>query len=107
MGTGEFLKIHSRVAWMFLPVERSMTVSAPHLVAQRIFSTSSSMLEATALLPILALIFTRKFRPMIIGSLSGWLMLAGMIARPRAISERTNSGVMWEGMAAPKDWLPR
>jgi hypothetical protein len=26
------------------------------------------MLEATALLPILALIFTRKFRPMIIGS---------------------------------------
>jgi len=28
---------------MFLPVERSMTVSAPHLVAQRIFSTSSSM----------------------------------------------------------------
>ena len=48
-----------------------MTVSAPHLVAQRIFSTSSSMLEATALLPMLALIFTRKLRPMIIGSLSG------------------------------------
>ena len=30
---------------------------------------------------------------MIIGSLSGWLMLAGMIARPRAISSRTNSVV--------------
>ena len=71
MGTGELRRIHSRVAWMFLPVERSMTVSAPHLVAQRIFSTSSSMLDATALLPMLALIFTRKLRPMIIGSDSG------------------------------------
>ena len=30
---------------------------------------------------MLALIFTRKLRPMIIGSLSGWLMLAGMMAR--------------------------
>ena len=28
MGTGELRRIHSRVAWMFLPVERSMTVSA-------------------------------------------------------------------------------
>ena len=33
--------------------------------------------------------------PMIIGSASGWLMLAGMTARPAAISWRTNSGVMW------------
>ena len=71
MGTGELRKIHSRVAWMFLPVLKSMTVSAPHLVAQRIFSTSSSMLDATALFPMLALIFTRKLRPMIIGSDSG------------------------------------
>src|ERR1700723_1897820 len=98
MGTGELRKIHSRVAWMFLPVDRSMTVSAPHLVAQRIFSTSSSMLEATALLPRLALIFTRKFRPIIIGSDSGWLMFAGMMARPAAISERTNSGVISAGI---------
>ena len=29
-----------------------------------------------------ALIFTRKFVPMIIGSDSGWLMFAGRIARP-------------------------
>src|SRR3954468_20873933 len=94
IGTGLFRMIHSRVAWMFLPVLRSMTVSAPHLVAHRIFSTSSSIDDATALLPILALIFTRKFRPMIIGSDSGWLMLAGMMARPRATSSRTNSGVM-------------
>ena len=69
-----------------------MTVSAPQRVAQGSFSTSSSIEEATAELPMLALIFTRKLRPMIIGSSSGWLMLAGMIARPRATSSRTNSG---------------
>ena len=51
---------------------------------------------------MLALILTRKLRPMIIGSSSGWLMLAGMMARPRATSERTNSGVISLGMAAPK-----
>jgi len=107
MGTGELRMIHSRVSWMFRPVERSITVSAPHLVAQRIFSTSSSMQEARALLPMLALIFTRKLRPMIIGSLSGWLMLAGMMARPRATSERTNSGVISAGMAALKGGPPR
>src|ERR687885_1078234 len=93
MGTGELRRIHSRVVWIFLPVERSITVSAPQRVAQTIFSTSSSIDEATAELPMLALIFTRKLRPMIIGSLSGWLMFAGMMARPRATSWRTNFGV--------------
>jgi len=77
---------------MFLPVERSITVSAPQRVAQVIFSTSSSMEEATAELPMLALIFTRNRRPIIIGSVSGWLTLAGRIARPRATSSRTSSG---------------
>jgi hypothetical protein len=43
---------------------------------------------------MLAFIFTKKLRPTIIGSLSGWLMLFGMMARPRATSERTNSGVI-------------
>jgi len=62
------------------------------------------MEEATAELPMLELIFTRKLRPMIIGSLSGWLMLAGIIARPRATSSRTNSGVITAGMLAPHDW---
>ena len=60
IGTGELRRIHSRVSWIFFPVDKSMTVSAPHFVAQRIFSTSSSMEEATAELPIFALIFTRK-----------------------------------------------
>ena len=73
------------------PVERSITVSAPQCVAHRIFSTSSSIEEVTAELPMLALIFTRKRLPIIIGSDSGWLMLDGMIARPRATSARTNS----------------
>src|SRR6202043_4290847 len=95
--------IHSRVAWIFFPVDKSITVSAPHLVAQRIFSTSSSILDATAEFPILALILTRKLRPIIIGWSSGWLMLAGMMARPRATSERTNSGVISGGIDAPND----
>ena len=69
-----------------------MTVSAPQRVDQIIFSTSSSMEELTAEFPMFELIFTRKLRPMIIGSVSGWLMLAGMIARPRATSSLTNSG---------------
>ena len=71
MGTGEFLKIHSRVVWIFFPVERSITLSAPQRDDQTIFSTSSSIEDVTAELPILALIFTRKFRPIIIGSDSG------------------------------------
>jgi hypothetical protein len=71
IGTAEFRMIHWRVSWMFLPVDRSITVSAPQSVAQRSFSTSSSMVLVTAELPMLALIFTWKFRPMIIGSSSG------------------------------------
>ena len=91
IGTGELRMIHSRVVWMSSPVERSMTVSAPHRVAHCILSTSSAMELVTAEFPILALIFTRKAFPMIIGSDSGWLILAGMIARPAASSERTSS----------------
>src|ERR1700679_699347 len=102
IGTGELRKIHSRVVWMLRPVERSITVSAPQRIAHTILSTSSSTDEVTAELPILALILVRKLRPMIIGSSSPWLILQGMIARPRAISERTNSGVMKGGISAPK-----
>ena len=84
--------IHSRVVWMSRPVERSMTVSAPHCTDHVIFSTSSAIEEVTDELPMLALIFTRKLRPMAIGSASGWLTLLGMMARPRATSSRTKSG---------------
>ncbi len=71
-----------------------MTVSAPQRVDQVIFSTSSSIVEVTAELPMFALILTRNFRPIAIGSDSGWLMLAGMIARPRATSSRTSSAAI-------------
>ncbi len=94
--------IQPRMLWMLRPVDRSMTVSAPQRVAQTSFSTSSAAEDVTAELPMLALIFTRKLRPRIVGSSSGWLMLAGMMARPRAISLRTNSGVMKAGISAPK-----
>jgi hypothetical protein len=71
IGTAELRMIHSRVSWMSRPVERSITVSAPQSVDQRSFSTSSSIEELTAEFPMLALIFTAKWRPMIIGSSSG------------------------------------
>src|SRR5207244_10772867 len=93
IGTGELRKIHSRVVWMLRPVERSITVSAPQRIAHTILSISSSTDEVTAELPILALILVRKFLPIAIGSSSAGLMLQGMIARPRAMSERTHSGV--------------
>jgi hypothetical protein len=76
---------------MSSPVDRSITVSAPQVTAQVSLSTSSAIELVTAELPMLALTFTRNRRPMTIGSDSGWLMFAGMIARPAATSERTRS----------------
>ena len=47
------------------------------------------MPEETAELPMLLFTLTKKPRPMIIGSLSGWLMLTGMMAlQPLAVLER-------------------
>ena len=103
MGTGELRTIHSRMVWMWRPVERSITVSAPQRIDHTSLSTSSATPEVTMELPILALTLVRKLRPMIIGSVSGWLMFAGMMARPRAISLRTNSGVISSGIFAPKE----
>ncbi len=102
IGTGLLRTIQSRMLWMLRPVERSITVSAPQRIAQTSLSTSSLVEERTAELPMLALILTRKLRPMAMGSSSVWLMLAGMMARPRATSSRTNSGVTKSGMEAPK-----
>ena len=45
MGTGVARNMASRVACMFLPVDRSITVSAPHLTAHNAFCTSSSVSE--------------------------------------------------------------
>src|SRR6266498_4097591 len=91
IGTGELRTIASRVAWMRLPVDRSITVSAPHFVAQVSFDTSSATDDVTADVPMFALTLTRNRLPMIIGSASGWLTLLGRIARPAAISSRTVS----------------
>ncbi len=99
-GTGELRTTHSLVVWMSGPVERSITVSAPQRVAQASFSTSSSIDEVTEELPMLAFTFTRKARPMSMGSDSGWLTLAGRMARPRASSSRTTSGATPSRMAA-------
>src|SRR5262249_61365255 len=98
IGTGELRRIHSRVSCILRPVDKSMTVSDPHLIAQRIFSTSSSIEEATAELPILAFILTRKLRPIAIGSSSGWLLFAGLLALPPSPSSLTHSGVTDPGL---------
>src|ERR671918_507521 len=58
MGTGLLRMIHSRVVWMSGPVERSMTVSAPHRVDHVSLSTSSAIDDVTAELPMLALTVT-------------------------------------------------
>ena len=71
IGTGEFLIIHSLVWCMCFPVDKSITVSAPHFVDQVILCTSSSMEEVTAEFPIFELTFILKFLPIIIGSDSG------------------------------------
>src|ERR687894_2887454 len=92
IGTGELRMIHSRVSWMLRPVLRSMTVSAPQRIAHTILSTSLATSDATALLPILALILTRKLRPIAIGSGLGGLVLAGVVGRPRAAPSRAQSG---------------
>src|SRR4026207_1183389 len=94
IGTGLLRMIHSRVSWMCLPVDRSITVSAPQRIAQVILSPSSPIEELAAELPMLQLIFTRKLRPMIIGSVSGWLMLAGMMGRARGPLARTEFGAV-------------
>ncbi len=58
------------------------------------------MESETAEVPMLALILVRKCLPMTIGSVSGWLRLAGRMARPAAISSRTNSGASPSRIAA-------
>src|SRR5439155_1722516 len=77
MGTGALRMIHSRVLWMSAPVDRSITVSAPHRVAHVSLSTSSLIEEVTAELPMLALTFTRKLRPMTHGRRRGGTPGAG------------------------------
>jgi hypothetical protein len=99
MGTGDAPMMAFRMAGMSPPVERSMTVSAPYLTEERSFSSSSSIFEVTAELPMLELILHLEATPMHMGSRFWWFTFAGMIIRPRATSERTNSGAMFSRRA--------
>ncbi len=76
-----------------MAIGRNFLVKINANIGNSAVASSVATSDATALLPMLALILTRKLRPMAIGSHSGWLTLLGMIARPRATSSRTNSGV--------------
>ena len=92
MGTGEASMMAWRMRGMSPPVERSITVSAPYFTEYSSFSSSSSISDVTAELPMLALILHLDATPMHIGSRLVWLILAGMIMRPRATSARISSG---------------
>src|SRR5580704_8646184 len=91
IGTGEWRRMVSRISGMLPPVERSMTVSAPCWMAMWSLRSSSSILEETAELPMLAFTLQWVAMPMPMGSSSGWLMFAGMMRRPAPISSRTSS----------------
>ncbi len=84
--------IASRVSRIRLPVDRSITVSAPQRCDSASFSTSSSSELVVGLDPMLALILTRALSPIAIGSSAAWCRLAGITIRPRATSSRTVSG---------------
>src|SRR5437867_9563599 len=70
------------------PVLRSIAVSAPHLIDQLSFSTSSCVPDETGDAPRFALIFVSDARPIHIGSSLYFrcTLLAGMIIRPVATS---------------------
>ena len=70
-GHGRVAKDGSRIVGISPPVERSMTVSAPKWTAVCSLRSSSSMLEESAELPMLALILQSESTPMAIGSSSG------------------------------------
>ena len=91
MGTVELRQSASRHSSRLPPVERSITVSAPHFSAHCNFSTSSCVPEEIGDAPMLALILVFDARPIAIGS-SLWRRcagFAGITMRPAAISSRT------------------
>ena len=68
MGTGEAPMMALRMAGMSPPVERSITVSAPYFTEYCSFSSSPSILDSTAELPIFELILQVEATPMHMGS---------------------------------------
>ena len=71
-----------------LPVLKSITVSAPYLMAEASFSSSSSTLDESGEVPILALILMDNSLPMPIGTREWWLILAGITIFPSATRSR-------------------
>ena len=87
MGTGDALIIAVRMTSKSPPpVDKSMTVSAPYLTARLSFSISSLISEELGEAPILAFTLHLEAIPIAIGSRFVWLIFAGIIRRPRAIS---------------------
>ena len=100
IGTGDARKIAlRRPPKSLIPVDKSITVSAPKRRDSLSFLISSSKLDESDEAPILAFTLTEKCLPMIIGSHSSWLILDGITATPFAICEHTSSGV--KGMFSP------
>ena len=86
---------------MSLPVDRSITVSAPKCTAVCSFSSSIASSPVTAELPMFALILQRTATPIPSGSSrpARWTLLAGMTRRPAATSCRTNSASRYSARA--------
>ena len=76
----ESLTIASLVSKIFFPVDKSITVSAPHLTDHNNLSSSSSISDLTGEFPILELTLVKNFSPIIVGSSSGCLTFEGIIA---------------------------
>ena len=66
-GNGRRAMMAARISSIFLPVDRSMTVSAPKWTAVCSFSSSPSMSLVTAELPMLAFTLHRAATPIAIG----------------------------------------
>ena len=75
------------------PVERSITVSAPYFTQYSSLSSSSSMLEVVAELPMLALILHLEPTPMHMGSRLVVMDVGGDDHAARGDFVRMNSGV--------------
>ena len=104
MGTVALRQIASRHSSRLPPVDRSITVSAPHRSAQRSFSTSSSVPLETGEAPMLAFTLVFAARPIAIGSrrCPRCTMFAGITMRPAATSSRTCSGVRCASRSATR-----
>ena len=90
--TGHSFRSLALMASMSPPVLRSITASAPYLMATWSFWSSASRSTMSLEVPRLTLIFTESPSPMAAGS-GSWAGLQGAQMRPEAIPLRMNSGL--------------